>query len=96
MSFFHQPKPRHFHHEPIYYDEHKDRVRQIEERARKEVKAKDTSNFNPENIHGAFSRYADRRKSKRLSPIGNAIHASTGALIVIIIVLILIWMYLQK
>ena len=37
MSFFKQPKPRRFHHEPIYYDEHHDRVNRIEERARKEL-----------------------------------------------------------
>ena len=95
MGFFHQPKPRHFHHEPIYYDEHKDRVRQIEKRASEEVNANESKTFDPESIRGAFTHSTDRKKAKRLSLIGNTMHAGTGALIVIILVLILIWIYLQ-
>ena len=50
MGFFHQPKPRHFHHEPIYFDEHKDRVKQIEKRARQELKVKESHGFGLMNV----------------------------------------------
>lgn len=31
MIFFHQPKPRRFHHEFIYYDERKERLKKMKE-----------------------------------------------------------------
>lgn len=93
MSFFRQPKPRRFHHEPIYYDEHSDRVKQITERAKKELGMEARKEFNPEDIRGAFtSGLKEKRKSKRL---GNVL-ANTGAIIVIILVLLLVWIYLEQ
>ena len=34
---FQTRKPRHFHHEPIYYSEREDRLRKLEEQARKQL-----------------------------------------------------------
>lgn len=96
MGFFHQPKPRHFHHEPIYFDEHKDRVEQIEKRARQELKAKEIHGFDAESIRGAFTGDAAKRRTRRRSLVSSVLQANTGALIVIIIALILVWIYLQK
>lgn len=96
MGFFHQPKPRHFHHEPIYFDEHKDRVKQIEKRARQELKVKESHGFDAGNIRGAFTRDAAKKRARHRSLITSVLQANTGAMIVIIIALILIWIYLQK
>lgn len=96
MGFFHQPKPRHFHHEPIYFDEHKDRVKQIEKRARQELKAKEAQGFDAGSIRGAFTGDAAKKRARRRSLITSVLQANTGALIVIIIALILVWIYLQK
>ena len=96
MGFFHLPKPRHFHHEPIYFDEHKDRVKQIEKRARQELKVKESHGFDAGNIRGAFTRDAAKKRARRRSLITSVLQANTGAMIVIIIALILIWIYLQK
>ena len=40
MMFFQQRRPRPFHHEYIYVDERKERLRQIEERAARAVQEK--------------------------------------------------------
>ena len=37
MSFFHQPKPRRFHHEYIYYDERRENLKKLEQNASREL-----------------------------------------------------------
>ena len=37
MSFFHQPKPRRFHHEYIYYDERREKLKKLEQNASREL-----------------------------------------------------------
>lgn len=96
MSFFRQPKPRRFHHEPIYYDEHRDRVKQIEQNARKELGMQPQKGFNPDDIRGAFSENVrKRRKQGRAWQLG-LLKSNTGAIIVIILVLLLVWLYLSR
>lgn len=96
MSFFRQPKPRRFTHEPIYYDEHRDRVRQIEEKARKELQSEHDKSFNPDDIRGAFSGHVRERRQRRGKLWQGSMLANTGALIVIILVLLLVWIYLSR
>lgn len=96
MSFFRQPKPRRFTHEPIYYDEHRDRVRKIEERARKELKEKDDKGYSTDDIHGAFTGHIHQRRERRNSIWRGATMANTAALIVIILVLLIVWYYLSR
>lgn len=103
MGFFHQPKPRHFHHEPIYYNEHRDRVRQIEKQAREELVSegklpsdKSSNDFDASKIRGAFTGLVGRRKQQRSRLLSNNVLANTGAIIVIILVLIIVWIYLQR
>lgn len=96
MSFFKQPKPRRFHHEPIYYDEHSDRVRNIKERAREELGGKQDGRVDESKIKEAFSgatphlrRYENRRTAASWV-------TGSGALLVIILVLLLVWIYLSR
>lgn len=95
MSFFKQPKPRKFHHEPIYYDEHRDRVRQIEEKARRELGIEPKEHFSAENIRGAFSNSSRRLTGNRRGLGRMAVLANSSALVVIIIILLLVWIYLS-
>ena len=37
MSFFHQPKPRRFHHEYIYYDERRENLKKLEQNASRKL-----------------------------------------------------------
>lgn len=96
MSFFKQPKPRRFTHEPIYYDEHRDRVRQIEQRARKELEKESDTKFNPDDIRGVFSEQIHHRQQQRNKLWRGSMIANTGALIVIIVILLLVWIYLSR
>ena len=75
MSFFSQPKPRRFHHEPIYYDEHTDRVKNIERRARKELGLDSTPESRRESLRGVFTNDV-REKRQRLRQLFR--HAGRG------------------
>lgn len=103
MSFFRQPKPRRFHHEPIYYDEHRDRVNRIMEKARRELREESGRERSPEemrdtferDIRGAFTGDVRQKRTKRHAGRFGFLTANTGAVIVIILVLLLVWLYLQ-
>lgn len=97
MSFFRQPKPRRFHHEPIYYDEHRDRVSKIEQQAKKELglTGKDEKPVT-DDIRGAFSEGVHRRRQRARRGLLSSFSANTGTILVIILVLILVWIYLSK
>lgn len=43
MIFFKQRKPRRFHHQYLYVDERKERLREIERKAREELGMKESS-----------------------------------------------------
>lgn len=96
MSFFKQSKPRRFHHEPIYYDEHHDRVNRIEERARKELGLEKDKKFNPEDIRGAFTGNVKRKLDHKRTGLFSVLSSNTGAILVIILVLLLVWIYLSR
>lgn len=105
MSFFLQPKPRHFHHETMFYDEHSDRVRQIEQRARREL-GMDKANtdrtrnggepFNPYGIRGTFTESVKRKKARQGTGLLRTFSTNSGAIIVIILILLLVWLYLSR
>lgn len=96
MIFFNQPKPRRFKHEPIYYDEHRDRVRQIEERAAKELNAKENGKISEDEIRNAFSKNIRERKERRDRFFHGSLMANAAALIIIILVLVIVWLYLAS
>lgn len=55
MSLFRQRKPRPFNHKYIYVDERADRLREIEERARRDLGMNPTEGYRPDSLRGAFS-----------------------------------------
>lgn len=84
-------KPRPFHHEYIYYNERKEKLKKIEERAKRELGMLPPKKFNPEDICGKFvegTKYLKRRKESGRKPL------AYGTLLVAIAILLYILRYL--
>lgn len=68
MGFFTQRKPRPFRHEYIYYDERKEKLKKIEENAKRELgMLPERKEVDRERIHEAFinsTKHLKRRKEK--------------------------------
>ena len=65
MGMFSVREPRRIEHKYIYYDERKERLAKIEERARRELGMLPEEEYNPENIRGKFvegTKHLKRRK----------------------------------
>ncbi len=91
MSFFHQPKPRRFHHEYIFVDKRKDKLKAIEQRAKENLEKDDAKSYDTSRLRGTFlnaTKYARRHKEKRLS---GGFVLNIGAIVVIVIVLVFVW-----
>lgn len=74
MGLFNQRKPRAFHHEWIYVDERKEKLKKMEEKAKRELGLlpPETSTHH-ERIRGAFvdtTKHLKRRKNKRTVGLG--------------------------
>ncbi|MBO5026475.1 MAG: hypothetical protein J6C86_10095 [Bacteroidaceae bacterium] len=92
MNFFRVNKPRGFQHNYIYYDERKEKLAQIEEKAKRDLGMLPPKEFTPEDIRGKFvgaTKHLKRRKESGRKPV------SYGVLIAAIIVLLLVmrWLY---
>lgn len=94
-------KPRAFHHVPIFYDERQDRLKEIEDRARRTVKAAQGDSgdkgheMRSEDLRGAFSEmttHVRRRKERGAHAWSNNI----GMLLIIIVVLLVVWYYIIR
>lgn len=85
MGFFRQPKPRQFHHEPVYYNVRHERLRRDDSQQNREQR-----------IHEAFSGSERHVRRYRQCVRGGSMLVGSGALAVIIIVLVLIWIYLSR
>lgn len=94
MNFFHQPKPRRFNHVPIYYNEHRDRVEQIERRARQELAKEKDHSYNPESLRGAFSKSLQERQARHRNSLLLPTTIGTGAMAILLIILVLLLIYL--
>lgn len=91
MSLFRVNKPRGFQHNYIYYDPRKEKLQKIEENAKRELGLLPEKEFDPEDIRGKFvgaTSHLKRRKESGPKPI------SSGILIMIIILLILVMKYI--
>src|SRR5574344_198073 len=92
MGLFSVRKPRGFHHNYIYYDPRKEKLKEIDERAKRELGMLPPKEFSPEDIRGKFvlaARHLKRRKTSGRKPI------SYGVLIVAIVLLLLLMRYLS-
>lgn len=96
MGLFKQRRPRGFHHEYMFVDKRKDALKNIEERAKRDLgKTDDKDMSNREDrIRGAFlnaTKYARCRNERRMS--GGFI-LSTGIILLLIILLVIVWKFL--
>lgn len=92
ISLFKQRKPRGYHHNPIYSDERRDRLKAMEEKARADLGLASSSEVKPEDIRGTFSRNNRYRQKKN----GGSLLGSmpTAIMIVLIAALLLLLFYL--
>ncbi len=93
MSFFSQQKPRKFHHDYMFVDERKDRLKALEDRAKNELGMGDETyvNYDSEHFKGRFlnaTKYAKRRNERRLA---GGVVLSFGVLVVLILLLVAVW-----
>ena len=93
MGMFTMRKPRGFQHTYIYVDERKERLAQMEEKAKRELGMLPEKDFSPEDIRGKFvegTTHLKRRRDRGRKPI----HA--GVLIVLIVLLGYLWYAISK
>ena len=90
MGLFTVRKPRGFHHNYIYYDPRKEKLKEIE-KMEKEEKIETPKEFSPEDIRGKFvgaTKHLKRRKESGRKPL------SYGVLILLIVILLFVMHYL--
>lgn len=81
-------KPRRFHHEYIYVDERKEKLKKMEESAKRDLGMLPPKEFSPEDIRGKFvegTTHLKRRKESGRKPV------HVGLLIMIIGLLFYLW-----
>lgn len=91
MGLFTVRKPRGFQHHYIYYDPRKEKLKEIDERAKRELGILPPKEFTPEDIRGKFvgaTKHLKRRKESGRKPL------SYGVLIVLIVALLFVMHYL--
>lgn len=92
MGMFSVRKPRRFNHQYIYVDERKEKLAKMEEDAKRELGMLPEKEFSPEDIRGKFvegTTHLKRRKESGRKPV------HLGVILVIIVLLIFLWHYLQ-
>ena len=86
-------KPRGFQHNYIYYDPRKEKLKEIDERAKRELGLLPPKDFTPEDIRGKFvgaTKHVTRRRESGKKPV------SYGVLITLIVLLLLLMRYLAS
>ena len=81
-------EPRRFEHKYIYYDERKDKLKKIEESAKRDLGMLPQESFNPENIRGKFiegTKHLKRRKENG----GPRLSAPTAVFIIVLLLVLL-------
>ena len=91
MGMFTQRKPRRFHHEYMFVDERKDKLKRIEERAKAELGKSGNAQGYRERMKGSFlasTKYARRRGQRRF---GATVAINVGVVAIIILFLVAVW-----
>ena len=83
-------KPRHFNHKPIFLDDRRERLAEIENRARRELGLDVPESSEADGLHGIFSRGLRHARSRKDAANG----LGTRKILLLIAVLLLIWMLL--
>jgi hypothetical protein len=89
MGMFNVREPRRFEHKYIYYDERKERLAKIEEKAKRELGMLPEEEFNPENIRGKFIESTTHLKRRK----ANGGPAISFPVAIVLIVLLTILMF---
>lgn len=91
MSLFSQRRPRGFHHEYMFADKRKDKLRAIEEHAKEELGMRESRGYGGNRMKGVFlnaTKYARRRSERRLA---GGFMINTGVVLVLIVLLAAVW-----
>lgn len=94
MSLFRMPKPRGFRHNYIYYDERRERLRAIEERARRELGMEPPEEFCPEHLRGVFAGSTSHLRRARERRSAGRPQTHVAVLVFLLIALIALVRYL--
>lgn len=91
MGLFTMRTPRKFEHKYIYYDERKEKLSKIEEKAKRDLGMLPDEPYNPEAIRGKFVESTKHLKRKKES---GGVSISPKVSVVLIVVLLLVLYYL--
>ena len=91
MGMFSVREPRRIEHKYIYYDERKERLAKIEERAKRELGMLPEEEYNPENIRGKFVEGTTHLK-RRLESGGPRITFPVAVVLLFFLVLLLLYL----
>ncbi len=87
MGMFSVRKPRGFHHNYMYYDPRREKLKEIDERAKRDLGLLPPKEFTPEDLRGKFvqaTKHVRQRKESGKKPV------SYGVLLIIIGLLVLL------
>lgn len=93
MGLFTTNQPKGFHHKYIYYDERKEKLRKIEEKAQRDLGMTSQESYDPERIRGRFVENTVHLKRKKEK--GNSRFIISPVLLFALIVLIMLMYYLK-
>ena len=88
MGMFTVREPRRFEHKYIYYDERKEKLKKIEESAKRDLGMLPQESFDPENIRGKFvegTKHLKRRKENG----GPRLTAPTAVFVIVLLLVLL-------
>lgn len=91
MGLFSMRTPRRFEHKYIYYDERKEKLSKIEEKAKRDLGMLPEESYNPESIRGKFLESTTHLKRKKES---GGTRMSPQIAVVLIVVLLFVLYYL--
>ncbi|MBR4842489.1 MAG: hypothetical protein IK006_05300 [Bacteroidaceae bacterium] len=95
MGMFSVREPRRFEHKYIYYDERKDKLAKMEEKAKRELGMLPEETYNPENIRGKFvegTKHLKRRKENG----GPRMSIQTSVVLILALLFVLHWLMTGK
>lgn len=90
MGFFKQPKPRRFSHPYQYVDERKERIKEIEMRAKKELGMQDQEPPTGATVKGAFLHAASHTTQHISKRNAGSWQSEAGLLVLLVIILIVV------